>query len=538
MEIKLDLKEIAEAAGASCFAAETEGCEISEIVTDSRKALPGSLFVAVKGERTDGHLYLEQAVKNGASALMVEKKEAAETYRDACPVLLVRDTAEALGAAARLYRDKVNPELIAVTGSVGKTSTRDLIAAALGSEKKLHRTRENLNNLFGVPYTLLDMPRDTEIAVIECGMDRRGELSRLSRVTAPDMAVLTNIGTSHIERLGSRTEILCAKAELLDDMKEGGAVLINGEDPYLLKLAEEKSLERPFYFVSASGSAAALRTRLPEDEAYPPAGRDELRRQALKAAGYKGPRRFRALPPGTVIESRNLRLRPDGMEAEVFLIRPDGSEEQLPSVRMDRPAPQQAANMLFALLSAVLSEVSAEKAARALAEVKLTSGRQEFFALEGGGLLLDDCYNASPESMKAAFALADGLASGEKTYHRKAAVLGGVNELGDYAEVLHRDIGRAAGEACFDVYYLLGPQAETMAAGIRERKPEAEVFCFEAQDAMIEHLRADLMPGMLILVKASRGYALEHSCRMILDTLGSGAAGPAGGSEETGTEHD
>ncbi|NLF19839.1 MAG: UDP-N-acetylmuramoyl-tripeptide--D-alanyl-D-alanine ligase, partial [Clostridiaceae bacterium] len=211
---------------------------IQELCTDSRLDLQDSLFVALVGERLDGHDYLAQAVENGAAALLVHNEILAKQWQTKLPVLLVEDTESALRAIARFYRDSLDLTVVAVTGSVGKTSTRDTIAQALRDQVVVHQTKANLNNMFGVPYTLLDTPLAAEVAVIECGMDHLGEIRDASLAAHPDITIITNIGTSHIENLGSRATILKAKAEILISQKSGGPLVINGEDPYLLQLAQ------------------------------------------------------------------------------------------------------------------------------------------------------------------------------------------------------------------------------------------------------------------------------------------------------------
>lgn len=503
---------------------------LEEVSTDSRVIGENCLFAALRGEKTDGHLYAGTAVRNGAAALLLHEREIAEKLSPECPVLLVADTSEALGRLARQYREAVNPILAAITGSVGKTSTRDVVAAMLGASFKVHQTKKNLNNVFGVPYTLFDMPRDTEAAVIECGMDRRGELSQIARTTGPDLVMITNIGTSHIERLGNRLAIAEAKAELISGLRPGGALVLQAEDPYLLKLAERYAAEIPTYFVSSGGIAARFRTVLAEDEAFAgSAGPERLEALRQKAAACPSPCRFKALPPGTLFEAYDVKTGPVSLDASLRALLPSGECLDLPPFHLDKPALQQVSNVLFGVAAVLLTEGSLPRALEALASLKLTSGRQELIPLGNGSLLLDDCYNASPESMKAAFALAERLAAdeGEGGKPRKAyAVLGGVNELGSYAEALHKDIGRAAGESRFAAYYFLGPWADAMAGGVLAVRPDAEVHCFETQDELIGALTAREAPDSLYLVKASRGYEMEKTCAALREAFGKPRTGP------------
>lgn len=495
--------------------------EITEVSTDSRTIKAGGLFIALIGERTDGHLYLDKAAARGASALVVSDRAAGELWGAKLPVLVVKDTAQALGTAARLYREKVNPNLIAISGSVGKTSTRDMVAAALSASDRVHKTADNLNNVFGVPYTILAMPGDCETAVIECGMDRKGKLRQSSKTAAPDIVMLTNIGTSHIENIGSRRGILEAKTELTESMRPGGALVLNGEDPFLLDLAEQKAGECPLYFVTSLGLTSFLQTPLSaEDKSQTKGGgRERLQALARRAAEYQGPRRYKNLPPGSIIEIYDVKISRAGLAARLRLRLPEGELKELAPVKLPKPALQQAANILYAAAALLLLGRPLQAGLAALQHVNLTSGRQELIPLREGGLLIDDCYNASPESMKAAFALCEALLK-EDAYDEVVAVLGGVKELGEYAASLHELIGEAAGRTAFSSYYLLGDYANNLAAGIRKSRAEADIHTFAAQEDLLKALEPRLRPNSLYLVKASRGYALEHSCRLIRRVLG------------------
>ncbi len=514
MERQYTVREMTQVVEGALFAPPgMENTWISEVKTDSREDLSGAAFFALAGEKMDGHDFLEAAREQHAVAFVVHQEEKVQAYKDFLPVILVQDTEKALRSLARAYRDELGLKVVAVTGSVGKTSTRDTIAQALSGELAVHQTRENLNNNFGVPFTLLATPKSAEVAVIECGMDRPGKIRLASEASHPDIAVITNIGTSHIEKLGSRQGILAAKAEILSALKPGGTLVVNGEDPYLLALAEKEAGTRPLVFVTSSGQAGSLRTILAEDQALPEATEAELMRVAKVAAAYDGENRF-GLPSGTVLRAADVEESAAGMSFTLLCDRPGKAQEVLPAVRLVTPGLQQLHNALVALAVAKLLGLDVGRAANQLRELRLTSGRQQVEELGGGSLLIDDTYNASPESMRAAFHLAGVLAQ-NPSFKKRVLFLGGVNELGSYAEVLHKDIGLAAGKSHFDEYLLLGPWAETMAAGIREVDPEASIETFAEQEEILALIAKASYEDTVFLVKASRGYRMETICRAL-----------------------
>ncbi len=514
MERNYTIRELTQVVQGELFCpAGMENTQIVGVKTDSREDLSGAAFFALVGEKTDGHDYLEQARDNHAAVLVVHKTGEAVRYSDVLPVILTSDTEDALRKLARDYRDHLNLTVIAVTGSVGKTSTRDTISQALAGQRMVHQTKENLNNNFGVPYTILDTPANADVAVIECGMDRPGKILMASEASHPDITVITNIGTSHIEKLGSRAKILEAKAEILTFQKEGGPLVLNGEDPYLLSLARAEAKKRPLVFVTSAGQAGTLRTVLAEDSVLPPANEAELEKLVRLCAEYQGENLF-GVPSGTVLRAADVDESAAGMSFTAIIEIPGREPQVLPGVRLLTPGLQQLNNALVALAIALLLDLDLGRAANSLRELRLTSGRQQVEELGQGSLLIDDTYNASPESMRAAFHLADILAQ-NPAYKQKILILGGVNELGTYAEVLHQDIGRAAGKSHFDEYLLLGPWAETMAQGIREEDLEAQIKTFAEQEALLSFIESETYNDTVFLVKASRGYRMENVCRAL-----------------------
>lgn len=490
-----------------------ENITISDIKTDSREDLKSCIFLAIKGEATDGHQYLEQAVKQGASALIIHDRDLANRYRNQIPVVLVADTKHALEELAHFYREDVKNLLITVSGSVGKTSTRDAIACALEVHGKTHKTKNNINNIFGVPYSILAMPEDADYAVIEVAAGKPGAIQRMSYTTQADITVLTNIGTSHIEHYPNRLAIAEEKAEIYSAQLPGGPLFINGEDPYLLEIAREACTTRPVYIVYTGGKGAFLRTVLAEDQAIMPSNEENIHALSAVLSQYRGSYRFPGIPSGTIFLADKIVESKEGLKFDFVQIFGD-QKKTWAQVTLPKASISTAQNALFALAITQVMGLDIVPSVENLRALKLTDGRQQVEEVTNHNLLIDDCYNASPESMKAAFHLLDKLGESAE-YTQKVAVIGGVKELGEYAEALHQDIGRSLGRYHLDHYYLLGEWGETMSEAIREVDPDALIDCFNEQDQLIDRLAQARLQDTIILVKASRGYKMEASCDAI-----------------------
>lgn len=515
MDIAFTLQQLAEVTRGKLFASEESAAlEISFIGTDTRKDLRASVFLALKGESFDGHAFIEQAIAAGAKALIIHNRDLVEEYKNHIPLILVSDTLVALQDIARAYRDLLNSIVIAVTGSVGKTSTRDIIATCLETQKIVHRTTANLNNTIGVPFCIFDMKKETEIAIVEMGMDTAGEMRSMSYTSHPEITVITNIGTSHIEHFNNRKELALEKADVMKEQKENGPLFINAEDRYLLQIAEEVAENRPVYFIHTEGLGKYLSTQLLEDDAIPEANQERINHVASKAAAYTGDYLFDGLASGTQIFCSNVMENASGLSFDCYTSYLAENRKKIGTVRMMKPEISQMQNALFGLAISLVLNIDIHEAISSLRDVKLTSARQQIEKLGEDGFLIDDSYNASPESMRAAFHLATVL--GENAHiHHKVAIIGGVNELGSYAEELHRDIGVAAAKSSFDSYYILGPWAKIIREGILSENESAEVYCFEEQADLIEAIHKVPIQQTLFLVKASRGYFMEHVCQAI-----------------------
>ena len=419
------------------------GCGIN---TDSRQLREGEIFLALRGENFDGHHYLSEAAAQGACAAVVEAT--ATPDHPPLPLLPVADTHQAHQKLARAWRRKLGLPLVAVTGSVGKTTTRELIKALLASLGAIHASRENENNAVGVPRTILAADDTTAAMVVEMAMRGPGEIAELSRCAEPDLAVITNIGSAHIGRLGSREAIAAAKCEITTALASTGLVVIPAGDPLL-----EASL-------AARWQGAVQRVALrgdPLPSHLPPADRyGQLEGNDLHVGG----RRWRLPLPGT----------------------------------------HQARNLMLALAGAEHLGVTPEN--RHLAQVQLPGGRARQLLL-GAVTIWDETYNASPEAV---LATTDMVAEQQG---RHFAVLGPMLELGPFALAWHERIGEHVGRRGFAGLVVVddGPLGDALVAGAGQALPVVQVG--EPQ-AALSHLLAWLKPGDHLLLKASRGVALER----------------------------
>jgi UDP-N-acetylmuramoyl-tripeptide--D-alanyl-D-alanine ligase len=448
--------------------------QFEAVSTDSRGALAGALFVPLVGERFDGHRFLAAALAGGAAAAVAQADRlepgALEALRQGPPVWLVPDTLQAYQELARLWRRQLALPVVAVTGSAGKTTTRELIRAVLAPLGPVVASSGNENNDVGAPLTLLKATAATAALVVEMGMRGLGEIDRLSRCAEPDVAVITNIGTAHIGRLGSREAIATAKCEITAALRQGGLVVIPAGDPLL---------------------EAALATGW--------SGR--VRRVALEGD---------ALAPGTPAPDLTARLVEGDGAGNGWLELPGSPRAPLPL-----PGRHNARNLLLAL--AVAAELGLEpSAALAQVEVELPGGRCRRLEL-GGVTVLDETYNASPEAVLAALELLarEPLAPGGRRY----AALGTMLELGEQSLALHRQVARRAADLGLDGLLIVagGPEGDAMleaAAGMARLERVAE------PEQGAERLAPWLRPGDALMLKASRGVALEKLLQRLPGAVG------------------
>ena len=448
------ISELAKALGAPC----TREGEIREICTDSREAGPGSLFVAIEGERFDGHTFIEKALEHGAECVLAHKDGPWPRDR----VLRVPDTLRALLDIAAWYRTKFSPRVVGVTGSVGKTTTKDMIAAVLESGFRTIKTIGNQNNEVGAPKTILSIERDTQAAVIEMGMCGFGEIRDLALAARPQMGVITNIGVSHMELLGSRENILKAKLELAECLPDGATLFLCGDND-LLRNVRIPRLRVIFYGIE--NPECAVR--------------------------------------GEILRSTPLRTD--------FVIRWEGRE--YPAV-IPGCGNHLVQNALVAFAIGVSWGIPPERAVEALKNYQPSGMRQK--VVEAGEVtVVEDCYNASPDSMAAAIRTLSAFPCRGK----KILVASDMLELGEISRQSHYEVGRQAAQAGVDLVLAWGDEAREYVAGAQEAGMDGARF-FGEKGALAQAVGEALRPGDLVWFKASRAMKLEEVIQKVYEGLG------------------
>lgn len=426
----------------------TDKIGISEVVTDSRVQSSKSLFVPITGENFNGHDFIKQAFNNGAVAAFWQKdKEVPAFLPTEFPLFYVEDTLLALQQLATAYRNEINPIVIGITGSNGKTTTKDLLASVMKSTYRTHATNGNFNNEVGLPLTILSMPRVTEMLVLEMGMSNFGEIEILSKIAAPDFAIITNIGESHIEYLGSRKGIAKAKSEIVKGMNKTGNLLIDGDEKLLTVFHNQDQ---------------------------------------VITCGFK---------TGNHVEIERVSVSQDRTEFKLA----DGSNYVIPIL-----GKHHALNATFAITLAKQLHITEPVIQQALLSIQLTSMRFEMITGKNGVSIINDAYNASPTSMKASIEVVkqmDGFA-------KKVLVLGDILELGDQTQHFHESVGEVINEP-IAVLFTLGEQAKTISSIVNAKDTTIVCQHFDTKDALINDLDIYLNQDTLVLFKASRGMQFE-----------------------------
>lgn len=451
---KITIKEIIQATGAQMLAAgdaeEALQKEIWYVTQDSRETKAGVLFVARIGAMRDGHDFLPQCFANGVTACLSQK---AVAPTNGAVVLLVPDTAQALLDLAAYYRSLFDLPVVAVTGSVGKTTTKEMIAAVVSQKYDTLFTEGNLNNEVGVPLTLFRIEEHHQAAIIEMGMNHFGELDRIARAVRPNIGVISNIGVAHIEFLGSRTGILQAKCEMLAHLERDGVAILNGDDDMLQTLAG-KLPQRILWF--------GLERKM---DFYA----DEMEQLGLE-------------------------------KTACTIHTPIGS------VRVHVPVPgaHMVRNVLSAAAVGVELGLSLEQIKAGIEGFRASKNRMSIETTRGGITVLNDVYNSNPVSCQAALDILANAAG------RKIAVLGFMGELGDYAEEGHRAVGTHAAKQGIDVLYCIGAYGDAMADAAKKAGMK-EVYFLETQEEFWEKGLPLFRAGDTVLVKASRSGAFEKT---------------------------
>lgn len=443
--------------------------EIDQIVRDSREVTPGSLFVAIKGERFDGHQYIAKVWEQGASVVLADVKHKDELVKEipeGCALLLAEDTVQAMGRIAAAYRKSLAVTAVAVTGSVGKTSCKDMIGAVLSGGRRVIKTQGNFNNHIGVPLTLFRMDKETQAVVTELGMNHAGEIDYTAGIVKPEFGVITNIGVSHIENLGSREGILQAKLELAPHL-QGGPLFLNADDELL----------------------SSVKGKLPV---------------AVEYFGFS-----------EEAEGRILKAEPT---AEGSLAVKLAYQNEIYEIMLPVLAKHMAYYAMAAIMVAVHMGLTKEEILQGFAGYEATGHRLQVIKTSDC-ILLDDTYNASPASMKSALETLVGL----PMQGRRVAILGDMFELGSYAKNGHAQVGRMAAEASareaegkLSVLICCGPEAYTIYEEAQKSCDKGLlVYYFENTAQMEKKLFTILQKDDIILLKASHGMAFDLVCETI-----------------------
>ena len=430
---------------------------IQEVCTDSRTAKKGDLFVPIIGEVHDAHKFIPQAYERGCRAFLVSRTEAADGLKD-CQIILVGDTTGAVQDLAAVYLEGLGLKKIAVTGSVGKTSTRDMVHAILSEKFRTGTAKKNFNNSIGVPLTIFSFDDSLEAAVLEMGMDHAGEIHRLAEIIRPDIGIITNVGISHIENFADgRDGILKAKMEITDYFGPTNTLVINSD---MLKKAD------------FSGGYKLIRVG-EEPEA-------DYRISDIRDYGEKGIR---------------YTLSAEGKEYEICL---------------HVPGAHNAVNSALAIAGCRQMGVTTEQAISGLAHLELT-GKRLAVKEKNGITVIDDTYNAAPASMKS---LIDTLVHTDG--QRKIAVFAGMNELGAESPKYHREVGEYAGKRDLDLLITVGEKAEDIAVGYRNVKDCGKAVHFDRKEDLYPEIKNLFRTGDVIAVKGSRLMEMEQVAAEIL----------------------
>ncbi len=419
---------------------------------DTRKLAAGELFVALKGVR-DGHDFIPAALEKGAAAVLCAHCDG--DY----PAIVVPDVRIALGDIARHQRRHLDMKVVGVTGSVGKSTTKEMVASVLGGTYRVSKTPVNHNNDIGMPMAILAMPEDTQVAVLEMGMNHFREIAYLSHIAKPDIGVIVNIGTSHIENLGSREGILQAKLEILEGMESGGKLVLNGDDPLLWK--QNEKLENVAYFGHNNEKCSVFAYNISQN-----CGQIKM-----------------------TVQTQNSRF----------------------DVTLPLEGKHYVSDALAAISVGLNLGVAPADIARRLASFQNMEGRQEIYSA-GGYTIIKDCYNAGPESMAAAL---------EVLHHRggrRIAVLGDMLELGVCAPAEHYKLGRIAAEKA-DLVFAYGANSQRVISGaMTGGMTENQASAYEDREKLVSALKQHAQPGDTLLFKGSRGMRMELALEQFLQT--------------------
>ncbi len=437
-----------------------DGCTL-----DSRQVVEGNLFVAVQGEKVNGHSFIAQAFKAGATIVIGERNSLSDIDFPIIPsgkaLITVENSLKALQSLAKAWCSELRPPVIGITGSSGKTTTKDMVATVLAQKYKVHCNKENFNNEIGLPLTILNAPKQTELMVLEMGMRGLGQIKELCDICKPSLGLITNIGTTHMELLGSQEKIAQAKWELIDSLGENGTAILNTEDFFSVQLANLSSLQKMFYGTTGK---------------------------------YTNPD----------VKGSNLEIY--GKLGTTFEVCFQGTKE---TVDLPLPGEHNVLDALAALSVGLHYHIPLSLGAQALQELKLSKMRLDIYDGIFKSIIIDDAYNANPDSMKASLNVL-AQRSGEKSI----AVLGEMYELGDASISGHREVGLAVAKLGIKNLVTVGKMAEGIAQGAIDAglsKYNINI-CSNHEQAFNETKRIIESMGSetWVLIKGSRGMKMEN----------------------------
>ena len=416
--------------------------EVEGVVIDSRKVRPGYLFVAIDGVKVNAHKFIPDTVRAGALCVVSHEDLGETDY----PYILVESTGQALLDIAKLYRDSFDIKVVGITGSAGKTSTKEMIASVIAQKYRVHKTLGNFNNEWGLPLTIFELNEEHQAAVLEMGVNHFGEMRRLSSVASPDICVITNIGVAHLEFFKTREGIYREKIQMIQDMKNGGTIILNGDDDLLSHTAPIKGVAPLFFGLGEN---------------------NQFRADNIRPLGLKGTACTIYLPDDTSFDC----------------IVP------LPGIHM-------VSNALAGTAVGYKLSLTTDEIRAGIEGLPSIPGRNNI--IKTGRLnILDDCYNANPVSMKASIDVLD-MAIG-----RKVAILGDMGELGDKTCDLHREVGEYAAKQGIDLVCGVGPLSKHLADGAKTYGSAAQSVWFETKTEFLGAVKELIREGDNVLVKAS-----------------------------------
>ncbi|MCX9098735.1 UDP-N-acetylmuramoyl-tripeptide--D-alanyl-D-alanine ligase [Bacillus anthracis] len=447
--IRMNLKKLEEVIDGEGLYESFHHLEIHGVCIDSKNMKEGNLFVPIIRVK-DGHEYVKEAMDNGAVASLWKKSYG--TPPKGIPIIFVDDTLFALQQLAQFYRREINVKVIGITGSNGKTTVKDIIEGILSSTYRVHKTKGNFNSQIGLPFTILEMKRNTEFLILEMGMSEKGQIRNLSRIAQPDVAIITMIGQSHLETLGSREEIAKAKFEIIDGLNDDGLFLYNGDEPLLSQNINMLGIESKSFGGKYTNDLFPTNVQLDEYGVH-------------------------------------FKLNHSKIQYDVPL---HGKHNIF--------------NTIVGIAVGQFYKVPIEKIQEALQQINIIQMRFQFLTAKTGFKIINDAWNASPSSMKAAIETLQTL----NAYKKKMIVIGDMLELGKNAETYHREIGKMLNEKSIQYVFTYGELAKIVAEEASKKYDTGKVQSFNNKAKIAEEVLKVITENDVVLLKGSREMALEQ----------------------------